>query len=202
METKQKILSAAEKLFFSHGIGNVRLQQIADDTGISVGNLAYHFKNKETIVITVYEKMMEEFQAILSGYMLSPGLADFDRLFSTCHVFFTSNAFYLNNIWEINRSYPDIKSRWEQVNTKMITQLKKRIEFNISTGLLRKAHELQNMDDLAQNLWLTITFWIPQQILLGKKTSLSLYRRVLWGQLIPLFTVAGQKEFKHIMENS
>ena len=53
--TKQRILEAAVFLFNREGVANVRLQQIADETGISVGNLAYHFKNKEAIVSAVYE---------------------------------------------------------------------------------------------------------------------------------------------------
>ena len=41
--TKQKIVHASIKLFNENGVANVRLQQIADEIGISVGNLAYHF---------------------------------------------------------------------------------------------------------------------------------------------------------------
>jgi AcrR family transcriptional regulator len=200
-ETKQRILFAAEKLFFSHGIGNVRLQQIADDSGISVGNLAYHYKNKEAIVQAVYEKMFENFNSILSSYLQTPDLSDFDHLFNACHVFFTSNAFYLNNIWEINRSYGDIKTRWEQVNTKMTAQLKKRLEFNIKRGMLNDELLTNALDNLAQSLWLSITFWISQQMLMGKKTSVSLYREALWSQLAPYLTPAGKKEFVKIISN-
>ncbi|MEL7123903.1 MAG: TetR/AcrR family transcriptional regulator, partial [Bacteroidota bacterium] len=48
--TKQKILDAALKLFNQDGIVNVRLQHIADEAFVSVGNLAYHYSNKESIV--------------------------------------------------------------------------------------------------------------------------------------------------------
>lgn len=45
-ETKLKIIKGAQELFFENGIANIRLQQIADSSGISVGNLAYHLKIK------------------------------------------------------------------------------------------------------------------------------------------------------------
>jgi AcrR family transcriptional regulator len=48
-DTKQKILDSSLQLFNDNGISNTRLQQIADESGISVGNLAYHFSNKEAI---------------------------------------------------------------------------------------------------------------------------------------------------------
>jgi AcrR family transcriptional regulator len=200
MDTKQRILHSAEKLFFLQGIANVRLQQIADETGISVGNLAYHYKNKESIVMAVYDKMFDEFSAILSLYLQSPDLGDFDRLFTACHGFFTSHAYYLNNIWEVNRSYDEIKGRWEHINLKMIAQLKKRLEFNISRGTMMTPPLNQSLDDLAQNLWLSITFWIPQQMLLGRRSGLNHYRKALWSQLIPFLTRQGEKEFSTIIQ--
>lgn len=199
MDTKQRILHSAERLFFMQGIANVRLQQIADETGISVGNLAYHFKNKETIVQAVYDRMFEDFSTILSLYLQSPDLGDFDRLFTACHGFFTAHAYYLNNIWEVNRSYEDIRIRWEQVNLKMIVQIRKRLEFNLDRGVLSSPPMHQSLDDLAQNLWLTITFWIPQQMLLGRKSGLGAYRKALWSQLIPYLTRKGEKEFSDLI---
>ncbi len=74
--TKNKIIEAAIQLFNEKGLSNVRLQQIADETGISVGNLAYHYSNKDLIVTSVYERLFEEFSEILANYMLQPTLAD------------------------------------------------------------------------------------------------------------------------------
>lgn len=199
MDTKQRILQSAERLFFLQGIANVRLQQIADETGISVGNLAYHFKNKETIVQAVYDKMFEEFTSILSLYLSSPDLEDFDRLFTACHGFFNAHAYYLNNIWEINRSYPEVRRRWEQVNLKMIAQIRKRLEFSIARGVMASQEKSLPPGELAQNLWLAITFWIPQQMLLGRESDLDAYRKSLWSQIVPYFTPEGVREFSSLI---
>ena len=90
LTTKQKILESAIRLFNGDDMANVRLQQIADETGISVGNLAYHFKNKEAIVTAVYEGLFEEFAQILSTYMSSPKLTDFNDQIEQYHRFFCS----------------------------------------------------------------------------------------------------------------
>jgi hypothetical protein len=50
LSTKQKILNTSIRLFNEDGMANVPLQQIAKEIGISPGNLAYHFKNKEAII--------------------------------------------------------------------------------------------------------------------------------------------------------
>lgn len=201
METKQKILLAAEGLFFQHGIANVRLQQIADEAGISVGNLAYHYKNKEAIVVAIYEKVFADFEQLLGAYLLAPGLQDFDQLFVGCYHVFTQNPFYLNNIWEINRNHPAIRKHWQGLNQKMISQIRKRLQFNIERGALVQSPLLAQLDDVAQNLWLTITFWISQQMLLGKKSTLPLYRKVLWSQLLPYVTTNGREELDQILAN-
>lgn len=198
-ETKHNILLAAERLFFLHGIANVRLQQIADEAGISVGNLAYHYRNKEAIVEAVYDKMFHDFESLLTTYLKSPDLRDFDELFHACYQTFTENAFYLNNIWEINRNYEDLRGRWQQFNQKMLLQIRKRIQFNIERGTLSQSPLLAQLDEVAQNLWLTITFWISQQMLLGRKLSVNRYRKALWSQLTPYVTPIGQRELDAIL---
>lgn len=43
METKEKILKAATRLFNEKGYGSVNLKELAQTMGISRGNLTYHF---------------------------------------------------------------------------------------------------------------------------------------------------------------
>lgn len=193
-DTKKRIIEAAEKLFFIQGIANVRLQQIADESGISVGNLAYHYKNKEAIVHAVYNKMFEEVPSVLSIYLKSPDLHDFELLFDSCHDFFTRNSFYLNNLWEINRSYEDIRQQWENFHNKMIAQIVKRIEFNMKRGALIAHISQKQVEEIAHSLWLTINYWISQQLLLSKKAPLADFKKVLWRQLYPYITEKGRTE--------
>ena len=77
-DTKQRIVQAAAGLFHEHGVAPVRLQQIADEAEVSVGNLAYHFKNKEAIIQAVYERLAAEVKHILQSFRQSSTLLDFD----------------------------------------------------------------------------------------------------------------------------
>jgi len=124
-ENKTKIIESAQKLFFTEGIASLRLQQIANDAGISVGNLAYHFKNKEALVYTVYENLFTQLAQILSQYMADQELTGFDKQFSALYDFYMHNSFTSNNLWEIDRSYPDIQNEWLAVTNKILLQLKK-----------------------------------------------------------------------------
>ena len=195
MNTKQRILEAAIRLFNVDGVANVRLQQIADETGISVGNLAYHFKNKEAIVTAVYEMLFDEFSQILSSYLLGPNLTEFDRQLMQYHSFFSKYRFYLIDLFEIERSYPAIIDRWHQFVRKMLMQIRKRLDYNVQRGILLQEPITGIYDTLTNNIWMTITFWMPQQVLKGEPVSESLFKDAVWAQISPYFTLKGLDEF-------
>lgn len=90
-KTKNRILEAAIKTFNEHGVANVRLQQIADAAEISVGNLAYHFKNKEAIVGFTYDFIFTEFSDILSNYLYIENFQGLDKNLEQYYVFLKSS---------------------------------------------------------------------------------------------------------------
>jgi AcrR family transcriptional regulator len=195
-DTKERIRKVAEQLFFDQGIANTRLQQIADEAGMSVGNLAYHFRNKEAIVGYVYDHLFQEFSDILSAYLQLTDLRDLDHHFDALYHFFLNNAFYLNNVWEIERTFPEIKEKWLTFNKKIILQLRKRLEYNQQRGMLVPEPYRGAYDMLAQTLWMIVNGWIPQQMLQQKKISSLLYRKSLWGIIFPYLTLQGKLELQ------
>ena len=196
LTTKQKILEASVRLFNWNDVANVRLQQIADETGISVGNLAYHFKNKEAIVSAIYENLFDEFSDILSAYLTGPKLTDFDRQMEQYHAFFTKYKFYLIDLFEIERSHPQIMERWRNYVGKMILQIRKRLDYNVNRGMLKPEPASGAYDTLANNIWMTTVFWMPQQVLKGKPIDdILLFKQAVWAHIRPHFSPKGLDEF-------
>lgn len=195
LTTKQKILEASIRLFNWNDVANVRLQQIADETGISVGNLAYHFKNKEAIVSAVYENLFDEFSEILSAYLIGPKLTDFDHQIEQYHVFFSKYKFYLIDLFEIERAYPHIMERWREYVGKMVMQIRKRLDYNVQRGILKPEPAPGIYDTLTNNIWMTIVFWIPQQILTGNPLDDVQFKQTVWGHIRPYFSPKGLDEF-------
>jgi AcrR family transcriptional regulator len=199
VSTKQRILDAAVFLFNREGVANVRLQQIADETGISVGNLAYHFKNKEAIVSSVYEYLFEELKQVLSTYLSSPSLTDFDDQLSHYYAFFGKYRFYLIDLFDVERAFPDIIAQWHEFVGKMVLQIRHRIAYGVSRGVLVPEPSKGLYDTLADNIWMTITFWIPQQVLKGQPLDESSFKSALWAQFQPYFTDKGWEEFSNVI---
>jgi AcrR family transcriptional regulator len=194
MSTKQKIFEASIKSFNDYGVANVRLQQIADECGISVGNLAYHFKNKEAIVNFVYDQLFQEFSYILSEYLIEESFIGINNNLSKFYPFFMQYKFFFTDIFEIERNYPTIIKNWHQFSNKLLSQLKSRIDYDIMRGsLVAQSDEMNEL--LASNIWMSIVFWMPQRILRGQPIELKLFKEAVWSQIIPYLSQKGQDEF-------
>ena len=67
-ESEQKILDAAKKIFEASGYNGARMQQIADEAGISKASLHYYFRSKENLFERIFSETMEEFMKVLSTW--------------------------------------------------------------------------------------------------------------------------------------
>jgi AcrR family transcriptional regulator len=189
--TKHKILIESKKLFFEVGIANTRLQQIADASNISIGNLAYHFKNKETIVESAYENLFDELSTILSKYICNSPLEAIDELITGLYHFYDQNRFTFNNIWEIERNYPQIQDKWLKINRKILQQIFSKLTSSQKFDLVRKEQFEGQINMISSNLHIIITFWLPQRLTQNQLISLRLYKKNIWSVIYPFLTPKG-----------
>lgn len=75
-ETKQRIFDVAHQKFTEKGFNNVTIEEIAESTGISVGSLYHHFKNKYEILIAWHERLDELYYNYLEKITDSPDFKD------------------------------------------------------------------------------------------------------------------------------
>jgi len=194
--TKNKIVRVSINLFNELGLANVRLQQIADEAGISVGNLAYHFKNKEAIVSQVYEQLFADFSAILALYLRTPDLSDFDALLARYFHFFQQYRFYLAELMTSPGHDKTPVHTWNEYANKLHAQIRQRINFYVESHQLIPEPQSGLYDQLATNVWRSIFFSIPEAIFRGHPLSEAAFRREVWTQLAPYLTETGAREFQ------
>lgn len=201
LNTKQKILKASIQLFNKNGMANVRLQQIANEIGISPGNLAYHFRNKEAIVEAINDNLYHEASEILSTYRIFPNLIDFDNQLTKYLSFVQKYPFYFLDLLEIERHYPEIRSKRQVHISKMISQIRKRFDFNNQRGLIVDEPRSGVYDSTANAIWILITFWVPQNIVRGVEVPIQTnqFKEMIWNQVYPYFTEKGIVEFEQLI---
>lgn len=64
--TKSRLIQAAEKTIYQQGFENTTLADIAQEAGVPLGNVYYHFKTKAAIGDAVIEKRLEDNRSLLS----------------------------------------------------------------------------------------------------------------------------------------
>lgn len=155
--TKEKIIETSIKLFNEKACLNTSTRHIADEVGISVGNLYYYFKNKEEILIEIFINYINIiFKEITS--------IDYEK-----DEMFLLKDFLLNNLetdikyrflhFELNLlliTFPKFKKIKEEQLQNEIKIIKKLLNHQISYGYIKKMTEYE-LDFLVSNSWIIAT---------------------------------------------
>ncbi len=64
---RQRIVSAADQLFYRRGYNQTSFRDISDETGIPRGNFYYYFKTKEDILGAVIDARVNAFEEMLEA---------------------------------------------------------------------------------------------------------------------------------------
>lgn len=65
--SKDKIVQAADQLFYVHGYNQTSFSDIAEETGIPRGNFYYYFKTKDEILTAVLEYRHQQVEELLEA---------------------------------------------------------------------------------------------------------------------------------------
>lgn len=157
MTTREKIIETSIILFNEKGCLNTSTRHIADKLNISVGNLYYHFKNKEEILIEVFINYVKlVFKEVNS--------INYEK-----DEIFLLKDFLLNNLetdikyrflhLELNLlllSFPKFKKIMESQLQDEIKMIKKLLKHQILYGYIKDISE-NEMDFLVSNSWIIAT---------------------------------------------
>lgn len=198
--TRQKIIDAAVRCFNRDGISNIRLQQIADEAFVSVGNMTYHYRNKEAIVAAVWEQLVQKQRDLLAEFRVLPLFEDIDRLLISTFALQQEYRFFYIDTLEVMRAYPDIQSAHQQHIHWQALQMELVIAFNQSRGAFQTDYPPEQSRHLASQFWLTADLWMYRQCVLSSSetTDFQAFRTALWAVFRPYLTDTGKREFEQL----
>jgi AcrR family transcriptional regulator len=157
--TRERILETALRLFNDFGEPNVTTTVIADEMGISPGNLYYHYHNKDEIVDALFADYEKEIEPLLNVPGNRPHEAEDVWLY--LHLLFEI-------IWKFRFFYRDIndlltRNRLVETHFQRILALKEASAVSICEGLAASGELTAppaEIRALATNMCVVATFWL------------------------------------------
>ena len=199
--TKQKIILASIQLFNQAGVPNVRLQQIADASGISVGNLAYHYKNKEAIIIAALEYVYENSKVLSTPIRIEPGFQDFNLKITAYFETINQYAFLWKDLEDLRREFQEEIIPHRESITVCVDSIYRFLDYNRSEGFLHQEVVDRQYQHLAKVIWMLIAFWVQQRLFVEKEVKdLKAFKRMVWKTVFPFLTEKGMQAYKALEE--
>jgi len=166
VKTKDKIVATAIKLFNLHGTKAISTNHIANEMGISPGNLYYHFTSKHDIIRSISDNLSNE---LASAFQIQ---------LDTISDFSNNLTILFKSFFKIQRSYQFLflegvhltkqDSRLLDNYTKL-RSLIKRGYYELLSDLVKikimKKKSLLIMDDLLDTQWIIMWYWINHTVL-------------------------------------
>ncbi|MCK9336883.1 MAG: TetR/AcrR family transcriptional regulator [Arcobacteraceae bacterium] len=159
--TKEKIKKVSIDLFNSTETLSITTNHIAKSLGISVGNLYYHYKNKEEIIREIYAQMSSEFESLdmFSSIMeSSEPLEELSKMFDSFGELFWKYRFLMRDSALLMALDKELKTMFMINQEKRIHQIQMLLRFLISKQIIKNISE-EEMKMRAKLNWFISAYW-------------------------------------------
>ncbi len=202
IKTKDKILLNAIRMYNESGVQSITSRHIAGEMGISHGNLDYHYKTREEIVLAIYKRMRKEMSEAYGGRKAGiSSLEHFHLLLLHLEEFQYKYRFFNLDVLEVSRSYPSVNQIIQETFVKRKMQTQELFREAIRDGFMNplEEHTLERVEHIIRML---ITFWLSQ------REVMAAYNYSEKGEMIhtiytfirPYLTKAGIEEQQRAIE--
>jgi len=158
--TRELILDTSLALFNELGEPNVTTNHIADEADISPGNLYYHFRSKDDIVLELYKRFLERFLPLLE-VPEDQGI-EAEDLWFLLHLAFELKSefrFLYRNLSDLTARIPDLDRAMRGLLMREKTAISNLLNALERHGAI--AIDQPESSLLLDNILLATTYWIP-----------------------------------------
>lgn len=158
--TRELILETSLSLFNQFGETHVTTNRIADESEISPGNLYYHFRSKNEIILELFKRFAVQLNAILDV----PSLAriEAEDLWFQLHLSFELKGkyrFLYRDIVDLADRIPDLDRAFRGLFQREHAAAAALISSLCEQGIMRIG--LAEKEILLSNMMLALIYWIP-----------------------------------------
>ena len=203
-DTRELILATSLDLFNEYGEPNVTTNHIADEADISPGNLYYHFRSKDDIVIELFKRFLSRFQPLID--IPEDILLLAEDLWFQLHLSFEIKGeyrFLFRNLVDLTARIPDLDRAMRGLLARERQSVVNSLTGLEGAGVLNI--EPVEKELLIDNMLVALTYWIPYSDLtdphaLSDGTAqVSAIARLLM-MVAPFLSEAEQAQFRSIAD--
>jgi AcrR family transcriptional regulator len=191
--TAERILEEARNCFNEKGYDAVSYNELAKELGMSRGNLAYHYKDKEALLEALCEGMWAQIETERNR---SVQLPSFENLHHEVQLYFWFQkryAFVFSDPKVL--VLPPVRKRFRRLTQNTIDSLLASIAFSIRSGNMQPEPHPGLYRNLAHSTWMVSFYWLSQQVATGKKAAAD-GEKLIWSMLLPHLTDKGIQAFR------
>lgn len=195
------ILNNARLLFNREGVNNVRLHDIAKHTGISSGNLSYHFKTKKELIRALLSQLQTastEIRVVHMAYLEQEDYLSITRSFLRFQI---GHRFFYRDILDLISIVPETKDLYEKQMNQVIAFSKNGMYLAVGKGLWKPENHEGSFHYFAKNIWAILNSWLIEREVLGEEqVSMEEVMNAIWEFHYPYFTEKGKEIYSNLKE--
>jgi AcrR family transcriptional regulator len=160
MSNRDRILSVALRLFNERGSHAVSTNHIAEEAGVSIGNLYYHFKSKEAIVLGLFDQLDDAWKVRLN--VPDPARVtwqDLRTLIAEHFAIVWEFRFFYREQTALRQNDANLTRRWNAANRRGREDMAALLSAHCLT-LGRPAPDREQIARLTDASWLIADFWL------------------------------------------
>ncbi|MFN7118162.1 MAG: TetR/AcrR family transcriptional regulator [Saprospiraceae bacterium] len=202
MDTKTRILEAARRQFNEMGTDAVTVRSIAQELGISHGNLCYHFANTDVIIHALYRQVVAEMSGILQQAL--EAVSELELMIkvgeSSFHILY-KYKFLMLDLVRIMRRIPQIREEHRALIKIRRQQQLELMKVMVAKGWLVPEPFPHYYEYLTERAFILTEGWIPYAEIHfdgNPEETIRHYYRIFINELLPLLTDEGYQQYEKV----
>jgi AcrR family transcriptional regulator len=162
-DTPLRIVERAVELFNQHGVKAVSLNRIAESLEMSAGNLHYHFRTKDDVILAIFERIKSDPSQVSESDGLTPTLAHMRWMFERYSSLVWRYRFFFRELAALTAEIPLVKQRYFENRRERIVALEHFFETLIDAGVMSRPEPPVTVSRLVALSWMVSDHWIFYQ---------------------------------------
>ena len=157
--TQNRIIDASITLFNGEGTSSVSLNRIAEQAGISKGNLHYHYSSREEIILAIWRQIELEMNMWIDNTS-NPTIDNVAEMTLRQFRLIWRYRFFYRELNVLLSKDPELRYRFVKVRKQRINVIKKFVRSLAENGVLQADLSDLELEDLIKTSWVVSDFWL------------------------------------------